>query len=584
MTARAPRRRASRLRALRLTALPMLFAAACAVDEPAGNGTAAADAGTSTSPAIRLDDATESVGIDFVHTNGASDARYLPETMGSGVAFTDLDGDDRPDLLFVDSDRVDDVSRGATTSSAARLYRNLGDGTFTDVTEGAGFGPRFLGMGVATGDVDGDGTVDVFVSGVGEQRLYRNLGDLQFEDVTERSGLEQPRTDQDIGFASSAVFFDADRDGDLDLLVGRYVPWSPGTDVRCSPDGVHHTYCTPEVYASAANVFYRNDGGGLFVRDRGAGLDEPAGKTLGIAVLDVDHDGWPDVAVANDTDRNHLFMNRGDGTFEEQGIESGLAYSVSGATRGAMGIDSGDVDGDGWTDLVIGNFAQEMSAVYLGVEGRLFQDQAARLGVGLPSLMQVAFGTVLVDLDLDGRLDLVFANGHIEPEINRYQGIQTYRQPLGLYRNDGNAMVRVEPGPSLPAETFVGRGLAAADADGDGDLDLVLTQNGAAARFFRNDSPRTADSWVRLRLESRRGPHPAYGTRITVVTDRRRLQRVVRAGSSYLSTGDPSIHIGLLPTETIEQLEISWPSGTEQVVSEVPLGRTVLVEEAVGSP
>lgn len=531
-------------------------------------------------PVIRLVDATDRAGIDFVHTNGASATRYLPETMGSGVAFTDLDGDDRPDLLFVDGDSVEpSVTSGPATATAAQLFRNRGDGTFEAVGPDAGFGPRFLAMGVATGDVDGDGTIDVFLSGVGEQRLYRNLGGSRFEDITATAGLQLQTKPDDVGFGASAVFFDADRDGDLDLLVGRYVPWSAATDVRCSPDGVHHTYCTPEVYPSSANVFYRNDGRGHFTPSPDAGLDEPAGKTLGLAVLDVNLDGWPDVAVANDTDRNHLFLNRGDGTFDEQGIQSGLAYSVSGATRGAMGIDSGDVDGDGWTDLVVGNFAQEMSAVYLGGTGGLFQDQAARLGVGLPSLMQVAFGTLLVDLDLDGRLDLILANGHIEPEITRSQRIQTYQQPLGVFRNDGEVLAKIEPGQGIPTASYVGRGLAAADADGDGDLDLVLTQNGAAARFLRNDTPRPEGSWLRVRLKSRGGPTPAYGARVTAVTAQRRLLRFLRAGSSYLSTGEASIFFGLAPGETIERLEVLWPSGTEQLVDDVVLGKTRVIEE-----
>lgn len=526
---------------------------------------------------IRLIDVTADAGLDFEHDNGASKSRYLPETMGSGVAFTDLDADGAPDLLFVDSTGVDEAFGGTTSGHAAHLFRNRGDGTFDDVTSTAGFGPAFLGMGVTAGDVDGDGDIDVFLSGVGAQRLYRNQGDLTFEDITDRSGLAiRPRPD-DVGFGSSAMFFDPDRDGDLDLLVGRYVPWTPANDVRCSPDGVRHTYCTPEVYRSSANVFYRNDGAGNFVDvTTAAGLDEPAGKTLGLAVIDVDRDGWPDVAVANDTDRNHLFINRGDGTFEEQGIESGFAYSISGATRGAMGIDSGDVDGDGWTDLVVGNFAQEMSAVYLGGQGPLFQDQAARLGVGLPSLMQVAFGTLLVDLDLDGRLDLVLANGHIEPEIASYQSIQTYRQPLELYRNDGERLVRLEDG--LPQATYVGRGLAAADADGDGDLDLVLTQNGGPARLLRNDGQRAGGSWLRVRLESRHGATP-FGAQVTAVTDVRRLRRALRSGSSYLSIGDASIVFGLLPGEVLQRLDIVWPDGTEQVAAVEGLDRTILIEQ-----
>jgi len=518
---------------------------------------------------IRFTDVTAAAGISFVHDNGASSRRYLPETLGAGVAFVDFDGDDRPDLFFADGVAVTPDLAAHSAKPAGRLYRNHGDGTFEDVTATAGLGPTFLAMGVAIGDFDDDGRVDFFLSGVGEQRLYRNLGDCRFEDVTAAAGLLQARRDDDVGFGSSAAFFDADRDGDLDLVVGRYVPWTPATDRRCSPDGEHPTYCTPEGYPSAANVYYRNRGDGTFVEaTREAGLDRPAGKTLGLVVFDHDRDGWPDLAVANDTDRNHLFHNRGDGTFEEIGVETGLAFSVSGATRGAMGIDAGDLDGDGLTDLAIGNFAQELSAVYLATPAGLYRDEAARLGVGLPSLMQVAFGTLLVDLDLDGRLDLVFANGHIEPEIAQYQSVQSYRQPLRVFRNqidtsDGFVPVHADRGPL--AETWVGRGLAAADYDGDGDLDLVLTQNGGPARLLRNDSPPV--HWLRVRLVGTDSPNPPYGARLTLLAGGRRLERVLRSGSSYLSAGESVVTFGLGETEAIESLEITWPSGRAQTVA-----------------
>jgi enediyne biosynthesis protein E4 len=548
-----------------------------------------------TTPPIRFTDVTTTAGLSFVHENGSSTERYLPETMGAGVAFFDFDGDDRPDLFFADGVAVTTAARGGGAKPAGRLYRNRGDGTFEDVTEGAGLGSAFLAMGTAVGDFDNDGRTDLFVSGVGAQRLYRNLGGGEFEDATASAGLTLAWQGDDVGFGSSAAFFDADLDGNLDLLVGRYVRWSPSTDVRCSPDGVHHTYCTPEVYRSAENVFYRNLGDGRFVEaTRAAGLDQPAGKTLGLAVFDANRDGWPDVAVANDTDRNHLFLNRGDGTFDEVGLERGLALSVSGATRGAMGIDAGDLDGDGITDLAIGNFAQEMSAVYLGTSGGLFRDDAARLGVGLPSLMQVAFGTLLIDLDLDGRLDLVLANGHIEPEIAQYQSVQHYRQPLGVYRstvqesNGESVLVQVKATTGPLAENWVGRGLAAADFDGDGDLDLALTQNGDSARLLRNDSSPAAPgpgrrtgpaNWLRVRLVGTASNGSGFGALLTVVAGERRIESALDSGRSYLSAVEPIVTFGLGGLDSVDQLEVRWPSGVRQIVAAPALHQLLIVTE-----
>ncbi|MBZ0113499.1 MAG: CRTAC1 family protein [Thermoanaerobaculia bacterium] len=550
-------------------------------------------------------DVTAEAGIDFVHDNGASARRFLPETMGSGVAFFDVDGDDLPDLFFVagvsvDSalgSRSDGPSTPPDTRPAGRLYRNLGNGSFEDITDGAGIGSAFLAMGTAIGDVDNDGWIDLFVSGVGDQRLYRNLGEGRFEDITERSGLGMKPGTDDVGFGSSAAFFDADRDGDLDLVVGRYVPWSPSTDRRCRPDGEHQTYCTPEVYDSAPNVFYRNLGNGAFAdSSRESGLADPAGKTLGLAVVDVNRDGWPDLAVANDTDRNHLFINDGHGGFDEMGIEHGLAFSVSGATRGAMGIDAGDLDEDGLVDLAIGNFAQEMTALYLGTPAGLFRDEAAQLGIGIPSLMQVVFGTRILDLDLDGHLDLAFASGHIEPEIDSYQSVLSYRQPLGIYRNtatDGTTgsfiQVQSEAGPL--AANWVGRGLASADFDGDGDLDLVLTQNGDSARLLRNDlrsnplqTTSAAPHWLRLRLVGSQSPRTPYMTRVTAIVGEHRLERWLGSGHSYLSASEPVVTFGLGTIDAIDRLEIEWPSGQIQSVPSPLLTQLLVVEESSADP
>lgn len=588
----------------RLPAVPMALTAvlwACGgpSTDPVPAGPEPAD---SQDPAISLADVTAESGIAFSHQSFATEQRFLPETMGAGVAVFDMDGDALPDLFFVDGAPVSSLTLAASGERpAGAVYRNLGgEGTirFEDVTASAGLGDAFLGMGTAVGDVDNDGRTDLFVSGVGTQRLYRNVSDgegsIRFEDVTERSGLRLRATPDDVGFGSSAAFLDADGDGRLDLYVGRYVPWSPAGDVRCSPDGRRHTYCTPEVYPSAPNVFYRNlgtndrpgdDGVPRFEEQTTAwGLHQPAGKTLGVAVLDHDGDegpgdGRPDLAVANDTDRNHLFVQSRPGRYEEVGVGSGMAYSVSGATRGAMGIDVGDIDGDGLADLAVGNFAQEMTALYAAQSGGLFRDEAASLGIGLPSLMQVAFGTLLVDLDLDGHLDLLLANGHIEPEIRQYQSVQAYAQPLGVYRNLGDdagfEQITADSGPL--AESWVARGLAVGDLDQDGDLDLVLTQNGRPARILRNDGPR--GSWLRLRLEGTASNRTGYGAVVEATAGGRVQRRYFGSGRSYLSASEPVLTFGLGDAESVERVEVTWPSGRVQTVESATVNEVLVVRE-----
>ena len=491
--------------------------------------------------------------------------------MGAGAAFFDYDGDDRPDLYLVNGAPLPGGAPGRPTGA---LYRNLGGGRFRDVTREAGLADTFYGMGAAVGDVDADGRLDLFVTGVGGDRLYRNLGG-RFEEVAARWGLT------DGGFGSSAAFLDYDGDGRLDLFVGRYVDWAAERDVECNPTGRQRIYCTPEIYDGQSNRLYRNVDGRRFEdMTRAAGVFQPEGKTLGVVPLDADLDGWPDLAVANDTVRNFLFVNQKDGTFEERGIEAGLAFSESGATRGGMGIDAGDLTGRGLPDVVVGNFSQEMSAVYRAAAGGLWTDDAAQVGIGLPTLMTLAFGTLVFDADNDGWLDVLFANGHIEPEIAKSQRLQTYAQPLQLFRNAGGGerfdLVTDPPGSAL-ATPWVGRGLAAADVDGDGDLDLALTQNGREARLLRNDSPPRA--WIRLRLVGQKSNRTGYGATVRAVAGGTTIVRGLVSGRSYLSASEPVLTIGLGDRRRLDRLEITWPSGTVQTIASPALNRLHVVTE-----
>jgi hypothetical protein len=516
-------------------------------------------------------DVTAAAGLAFVHESGATDRRYLPETMGAGAAFFDYDGDGWPDLYLVGGLPVAHLGAARPGDPTGALYRNRGDGTFEDVTAAAGLAVPLLGMGAAVGDIDNDGDLDLYVTAVGGDRLFLNGGDGTFEDVTAAWGLGE------ASFGSSAAFLDYDRDGWLDLYAGRYVEWSPATDRPCSPDGRTPSYCTPELYDAAPDRLYRNLEGRRFAdATAAAGLGAVRAKTLGVVPLDHDQDGWPDLAVASDTSPNLLLLNRRDGTFAEVGLAAGMAVAESGSPRGGMGIDAGDLSGDGLADLVIGNFAQEMAAVYRAGPDGVLVDEAAPAGVGLPTLLQVAFGVLALDQDGDGDLDLLFANGHIEPGIARFRRGQSYAQPLQLFLNWGDGTFD-EAAAGAWSGPWIGRGLAAADYDRDGDLDLVLTQNGGPARLLRNG----ADPRRWLRLELRGGPsnRTGYGAVVTAVAGDRRWVRPLVSGRSYLSASEPLIHLGLGEVAALDRLEVAWPSGTVQVVEDPPLGQTLTLVE-----
>lgn len=537
----------------------------------------ASGVGASGVGAISLVDATDAAGVQVQHHNGATEERYLPETMGAGVAIFDADGDRRADIFLVGGLAVADLGH-PSAAGRSTLWLARDGGTFVDATPGSGLDSPRLGMGVAVGDVDNDGDLDLAITGVGGDQLLRNRGDATFEDLTAESGLGAAAGEETFSFSSSAAFLDYDRDGWLDLFIGRYVTWSPETDLPCLPDGVHRSYCTPEAYPGASNRLYRNLGKGRF-KDVTVetGLERTEGKTLGVAVIDLDGDLWPDLVVANDTIRNFLFRNLGNGRFEEVGLGFGVALGQSGAPRGAMGIDVADLDGDLAPEIVIGNFAQEMSAVYRFAEGGVYVDEAARWGVGLPTLMSLAFGVQILDLDLDGHPDLVFANGHIEPEIERFQALQTHAQPPAVFRNLGAAEFVQVGEESMPSDPLVARGLASGDLDGDGDLDLVVTQNGGSARVWRNDSPR--GHFLRLQLEGRASNRSGYGARVDVEAGGQVFRRWLTSGRSYLSASEPVLTFGLGEQDKVDVVRVTWPSGVLQEVRGLDVDRLHWIQE-----
>ena len=537
---------------------PLLFVALVAEDAPA--------------PA-RFVDVTEQAGIRFTHVNGASGKKYLPETMGSGCAFFDFDSDGDQDILLVSSTTWPGAPSAKTATAA--LYRNRGNGTFEDATKGSGFDRNLYGMGVATSDYDADGDPDVYLTALGPNVLLRNDGGGKFTDVTSAAGVG------DEGFGSSATWLDYDKDSDLDLFLLNYVQWSRETDIYCSLDGKTKSYCTPESYNGASPVLYRNEGKGKFTDvTRDAGIHNPRGKGLGVAVFDFDEDGNLDLAVANDTQPNNLYKNNGNGTFTDIGVLAGIAFSESGVARGAMGIDAGDYDGSGRQSLVIGNFSNEMISLYHN-EGRgFFIDAAPVSEVGRASLLTLAFGAFFFDFDLDGLLDIFVANGHVENDIQAVQQRVTYAQPPHLFRNLGQSRFRdvaKEVGPEL-GRPVVARGAAHGDIDSDGDLDLLVTTNGGRAYLYRNDLL-TPPLWVGFRLRGTASNRDGIGARIRLTAGGKTQTSTVKSSTGYLSQSQLPVVFGLGKSSAVEKVEILWPSGTTQTVSSPAPGRIHVVAE-----
>ena len=546
-------------------------------------------------PESKFTDITAAAGIDFSHNNGATGDKLLPESMGNGVAFFDFDGDGDQDLLFTNGTwwPWDLEKKPELKPTTAALYRNDGKGAFEDFTAGSGLDVPFYAMGVAIGDVDNDGLPDVYQTAVGGNRLFRNLGNGKFADVTSEAGVGGGEKE----WSTSAAFADIDNDGDLDLFVCNYVRWSREIDfeVNYTLVGVGRAYGPPTNFEGTFPSLFRNDGNGKFtdisatagVQIRSSATKVPMAKSLGVSPVDLDGDGWVDFIVANDTVHNFVFKNKKDGTFTEMGGISGIGFDNNGKVRGAMGIDVARFRNDDSLGIGIGNFANEMTALYVSTPNNqlLFTDNAITEGVGPDSRLLLKFGLFFFDYDLDGWLDLLTANGHLEEEITKVQKSQSYAQPAQLFWNCGGtpAMGGFATVDSTKAgedlfKPIVGRGSAYADIDGDGDLDVAFTQLHGKPLLLRNDQA-LGNRWLRVKLTGKAANRDGVGAMLKLKSGEATQWRLVTAARSYLSQSETVATFGLGPEAKQAELTVVWPGGAEQTVAVSKLDTTLVVEQ-----
>jgi hypothetical protein len=519
----------------------------------------------STEP-IHFTDVTDAAHIHFTHNAGRTGKKWLPETMGSGCAFFDADGDGWLDILLINGKEL--IPHGHHTTAA--LYRNNHDGTFTDITRGSGLDIEIYGFGVAVGDFDNDGRDDLYITALGGDHLFHNEGGGHFRDVTKDSGIAN------ANFSSSAAWLDYDHDGKLDLFVANYVQWTEKGDLWCSLDGATKSYCTPESYKGTQSKLFHNLGNGKFEDATAkAGLTDATSKSLGVAVFDVNNDGWPDLFVANDTQPNKLYRNLGDGRFAEEGMTAGVAFGEDGAARGAMGVDTADYDRSGRAHLIVGNFSNQMLGLYHNEGNGLFVDEAPRSSVGRASLLTLTFGLFFFDFDLDGYPDILAANGHIEEEIGRVQPKIQYRELPLLFRNQGHG--KFEPVNAF-SQPLVARGAAYGDFDRDGDLDVLISSNNGPAHLYRNDGG-NRNHWLQVKLVGTKSNRSAIGAVVRVTSAGGMQWQAVHSGSSYCSSSDLALTFGLGKDATATSLEIAWPSGAKQKLTNLTADQHLVIKE-----
>lgn len=524
---------------------------------------------------IHFVDVTRAAGIHFVHNNGAFGKMWLPEALGSGVAFIDYNNDGWPDILLINGKDWPGHVRRHTYMA---LYRNNRDGTFTDVTRQAGLDVEMYGMGVTIGDYNNDGCDDIFFTAVGQNHLFRNNCNGTFTDVTRKAGVWGSN-----GFSTSAAWIDDKRNGRLDLLVANYVQWSPETDIYCTLDGRTKSYCTPQAYHGASLQLWRNNGDGTFTDvTKQAGLYDTSSKSLGITIFDANNDGWPDIFVSNDAEPNKLYINNHNGTFTEKAVLSGVGFSDTGVARAGMGTAAADYDHSGYSSILVSNFSNQMLALYHNEGNGLFVDEAPDSQIGHSSLLTLGFGCFFFDYDNDGWPDIFVANGHIQSDIQTVQRDVHYAEPPLLFRNLGAG--KFEDVTSKMGASFdvprVDRGAAYADLFNDGRLDVLVSTNAGPAVLFRNEGG--ANRSLRLKFIGTKSDRDGIGAVVRLTAGGMAQDKMLTSGSSYLSSSELVLTFGLGRAMRADKVEIRWPSGQIDHLTNVSSGQTITVKEGSG--
>jgi hypothetical protein len=533
-----------------------------------------ATAGNDQPGPLRFTEAAAESGIDFVHTSGMTSRKYSPTANGSGAAMFDFDNDGKLDLYFANETFL---PVGSKPTGPNRLYKNLGNGKFQDVTAQSGLGFAGYCHGILVGDIDNDGDQDVFLCNYGPNALFVNDGAGRFRDISSSAGIDHPN------WTSSGAFLDYDRDGDLDLYLANYADWKlPGDDTFCGDKAKNiRIYCHPKWLRPTKHILFRNNGNHTFTNvTSDAGIDRPDGRGFGVVAADLNNDGLIDLYVANDNEPNFLFLNRGDKTFEDATMISGAGLGERGVAQGGMGVDAEDVDGDGLPELFVTNFAGEPNSLYQNLGQGMFLDATTLKGLAADSIPWVGWGCALADFDNDGWPDCFVANGGFDDNLHLLNSNIPYPQPPLLYRNQqGKGFGLVNRGAGVYfAQGHVGHGAAFGDIDDDGDIDIVISHKDGAPALLRNDTP-TDNHWVRLTLVGTRSNRDAIGTKVTVVAGSRTIHRQRKGGSSLMSSHDPRLLIGLGPAQTIARLTVSWPSGTVTVLEKLATNRTYQIVE-----